>query len=141
MKKLALILIIVSALFFSTSCQTIDRAIEDTFKPATERKTPQDEEESQFKKLADTFIDESNTPVSPIDILDDAQDKAGFEFSMTLESYFRNYIRENEIESYLTEEEVMDILEKRNEEFPVNPGLAKRGTHRPAFKEGSERSG
>lgn len=125
MKKIALGLIILPSLLLS-SCQGVDKAIEDTFREEVERKVLEEDEKSKFQKIASVFIDQSNYPVSPIDILENAQDKAGFEFSTNMKSYIRAYLAENEIERYLTEEEIMDLLEKKKEEdFLLNPKLVR----------------
>lgn len=127
MKKIRLGLIICLLMIFTSSCQALDQAIEDTFREPVARKYPKvDENNDKWKKIKDIFVDQSNYSVFVLDIVDDAQDKAGFDFSVSLENDFIDYVNEHEIKSYLREEEVFEIIEKiEAENFLLNPNLIK----------------
>lgn len=122
MKKTALGLLLTLIMIFSTSCQPINQAIEDTFRETVPRKESKDEEESSLKKFSRIFIDQSNYPLPSEDFIGDAEDKAGFEFSQDLKSYITSYMWENDINRYLTEDEIFDLIEKKEaHDFLMHP--------------------
>lgn len=122
MKKTALGLLLTLTMIFSASCQPIDQAIEDIFREPVPRKESKDVDESSLKKFSRIFIDQSNYPVPSEDFIGDAEDKAGFEFSQDLKSYITSYMWENDINRYLTEEEIFDLIEKKEaEDFLMHP--------------------
>jgi hypothetical protein len=127
MKKIRLGFIICLLMIFTSSCKALDQAIEDTFREPVARKYPKvDENNDKWKKIKDIFVDQSNYSVFVLDIVEDAEDKAGFDFSVSLENDFIDYVNENEIKSYLREEEVFEIIEKiEAENFLLHPDLIK----------------
>lgn len=106
-----------------TSCQTVEKAVDETFATQPQKLYVEESENKGFlEKLEDIFFDESNNPVFILDIISDAEDKIGFEFSTELNSYFQSYLSEKGIQRYLSEEEVIEIVEKFDENnFLLNP--------------------
>lgn len=113
-------------LIFATSCDAVDRAIEDTFREPVHRKTLADDEKTFGEKLSGVFIDESNYPIFPSDILEDFEDKAGFQFSDAFRNHVSEYIYDHDIERYLTEEEVLSIVDEiESYDFLLHPDRVK----------------
>lgn len=106
-----------------TSCQTVEKAVDETFATQPQKLNVEESENKGFlENLEDIFFDESNNPVFILDIISDAEDKIGFEFSTELNSYFQSYLSEKGIQRYLSEEEVIEIVEKFDENnFLLNP--------------------
>ncbi len=123
MKRKLLVGIMIGLTTMMTSCQTIEKAVEETFATQPQKLNVEEKEDKNFlDKVKDFFFDESNDPVFILDIISDAEDKIGFEFSTELDSYFKSYLLENEIQRYLSEEEVIEIVEKFDENnFILNP--------------------
>lgn len=123
MKRKLLVGIMIGLTTMMTSCQTIEKAVEETFATQPQKLNVEEKEDKNFlDKVKGFFFDESNDPVFILDIISDAEDKIDFEFSTELDSYFKRYLTENEIQRYLSEEEVIEIVEKFDENnFILNP--------------------
>lgn len=123
MKRKLLVGMMIGLTTMMTSCQTIENAVEETFATQPQKLNVEDTEDKKFlEKVKDVFYDESNDPIFILDIIGDAEDKIGFEFSTELDSFFRGYLSENGIQRYLSEEEVIEIVEKFDENnFLLNP--------------------
>lgn len=117
MKRKFLIGIIIGIMVFMTSCQFIEQAVEETFATQPQKLNAEEEmkDKNFLEKLKDVFLDESNERVFVLDIISDAEDKMGFEFSIELEAYFNKYIIENNIERYLSKEEIIEVAKEFDE--------------------------
>ena len=111
MKRKLFLGLIVGAMLSLTSCQFIDQAVEDTFRKDPE-KLIKDEEVDQnlLEKTKTALFDESNQTIFPQDVISDAEDKMGFEFPIKLKSFLQTYLRENDLQRYLSNEEIENIL-------------------------------
>lgn len=109
--------LIIGIMIFMTSCQFIEKAIEDTFatQPAKFNEEEDKKDKSFFEKIEDIFLDESNKKVFILDIVSDAEDKMGFEFSTELDSNLKKYIMDNDIERYMSKEEIIEVARKNDE--------------------------
>lgn len=106
MKRKTFLTLIIGLSFLLTSCKFIDQAVEDTFAQQPERLIKnQADEEKLLEKMKEAFFDASNERISSFDIIDDAEDKMGFDFPIKLDSYFRTYLVDNDINRYLAKEE------------------------------------
>lgn len=115
MKKYLYMGLIFLMMLFITSCQSVQQAIDDTFATQPEKLNKVEDEEKFFlESIKNIFLDPSNESVFSMDILEDAQDKMEFEFSTELKSSFLQYLSQNEIERYLSKEEITEILEGFN---------------------------
>ena len=123
MNRKLMVGIVIGLMTLLTSCQTIEKAVEETFATQPQKLNVEETEDQKFlDTVKDFFFDESNDPVFILDIISDAEDKIGFEFSIELNSYFHRYLSENGIQRYLSEEEVIEIVKKYDENnFILNP--------------------
>lgn len=111
MKRKTFLTLIIGLSFLLTSCKFIDQAVEDTFAQQPEKLIKDQADEEKFLgKIKGAFFDASNERVSSFYIIEDAEDKMGFEFPTKLASYFRTYLIDNDINHYLAKEEVEEIL-------------------------------
>ncbi|WP_425538407.1 hypothetical protein [Microaceticoccus formicicus] len=111
MKRKTFLTLIIGLTFLLTSCKFIDQAVEDTFAQQPEKLIKDQADEEKFLgKIKGAFFDASNERVSSFYIIEDAEDKMGFEFPTKLASCFRTYLIDNDINHYLAKEEVEEIL-------------------------------
>ncbi len=90
-----------------TACQQIEQAIDETFAENPTNKTQAENKGGIFG------IDLSSQPVQGVyfmDFINDAREKMGFQFSTETSSALREYITENNIGDYLTEEEIIEVF-------------------------------
>lgn len=111
MKRKIFLSLITAMMFSLTSCQYIDQAVEETFRKYPEKLIKDEESEQDLlEKIKSALFDKSNQTIFPQDIISDAEDKMGFEFSIVLSNYFESYLFKNEISRYLSNEEIESIL-------------------------------
>ena len=116
MRRKLLIKIIIPVMAFITSCQPVEKAIEDTFSKQPQKLNREDEKaENLWHKLESAFLDESNKQVSPPDIIRDAEDKMGYEFPIELNAHFSQYLVKNNIQHYLSKEDILAIVKEFEE--------------------------
>lgn len=127
MKRKNTALLLALGLLFLTSCDTVEgavrQAVDDTFRePVVRRKAKPDEEKTLWDHIVEAVLDESNKPVHPSETIADAEDKAGFKFSLALRGYFQDYLMENDMARYLREDEVWELINAREERnFLLHP--------------------
>lgn len=123
MKRKLSVGIVIGLMMLMSSCQTVEKAVEETFATQPQKLNVEETANKSFlEKVKDIFIDESNQSVFILDIISDAEDKIGFDFSVELSSYFQTYLSDNGIQRYLSEEEVIEIVEKFDENnFLLSP--------------------
>ncbi|MGY3776850.1 hypothetical protein [Helcococcus sueciensis] len=114
MKRRFLIVLLVGMTIFLTSCQHIEKAVEDTFstQPQKANAGKENNDKGFLENLKNIFIDKSNERVFVTDIIKDAEEKIGYEFPTSLYSHFSRYISENDIHRYLSKEEVIEIAKE-----------------------------
>ncbi|WP_040928263.1 hypothetical protein [Nosocomiicoccus massiliensis] len=110
MNKIRFILLNIVAIMFLTSCQAVEQAIEDTFRKSPEKLNKEDSEQSLTDKVKAMFLDESNEVITSSDIIKDAEEKYGTEFDVEINRQFDLYLKEENINRYLSEEEIMEII-------------------------------
>lgn len=112
-KKIILITFLALTVFSLSACDAIQQAIDDTFSSQVPKfKQEEEEKEEGFEERIKKLLwDESNKRISYHEILEDAQDRMGFKFSSGFGHDLLDYINEHDIERYLSEEEVIHILE------------------------------
>lgn len=108
-KKIDYLFIVVLASVVLTACQAIEQAIEDTFKPFSENKSLPDEGE-------DSLLWEPDQP-DFFEIADDTAYKLGLEESGQFGFYLWDYIRENDIKDYVSQDQAEAMLESYNRQF------------------------
>lgn len=123
MKRKLSVGIVIGLMMLMSSCQTVEKAVEETFATQPQKLNVEETANKNFlEKVKDIFIDESNQSLFILDIISDAEDKIGFDFSVELSSYFQTYLSDNGIQRYLSEEEVIEIVEKFDENnFLLSP--------------------
>ena len=116
-KKITGIILAALALLLMTSCQHIDQAIEDTFRPLPQKQKTVDKSDLSFlEKVEDFFIEGEffETGIDPnlFDIRDDIFVKLELADPLSDFDFFViDYINKNEIDKYLTLEEAQDLLD------------------------------
>lgn len=114
MKKNFCLILLVGITVFISSCQYIEKAVDDTFSTLPQKAiSDEDNDDKNFLNyLKDVFIDKSNERVFITDIFKDAEKKMGYKFPTSLKSHFRRYLTENDIHRYLSKEEVLEIAKE-----------------------------
>ncbi|WOS96859.1 hypothetical protein [Nosocomiicoccus massiliensis] len=110
MNKTRFILLNIVVALFLTSCQAVEQAIEDTFRKSPEKLNKEDSEQSLTDTVKGLFLDESNEVITSSDIIKDAEEKYGTEFDVEINRQFDLYLKEENINRYLSEEEIMEII-------------------------------
>ena len=115
-KKITGIVLATLALLLMTSCQHIDQAIEDTFRPLPQKQATVDKSDLSFLEKVEDFFMEGEffeTGIDPtlFDIRDDIFVKLELADPLSDFDFFViNYINKNEIDKYLTLKEAQDLL-------------------------------
>jgi hypothetical protein len=119
-KKISGTILAILAMLLMTSCQVIEQAVEDTFRPLPQKhEAPDDPDQGLLEKVegflvGDLFI-ETGMNLTTFDIEDDVFAKLDLEDPiLDFELFVREYIRKNEIEHYLTQEEAQDLVDLFN---------------------------
>ena len=116
-KKITGIILATLALLLMTSCQHIDQAIEDTFRPLPQKQATVDKSNQGFlERVEDFFMEDGffETGIDPnlFDIRDDIFVKLELADPLSDFDFFViDYINKNEIDKYLTLEEAQDLLD------------------------------
>lgn len=104
------------------------QALEETFAEAPGKLDTGEETEDKdfFEKLGDKFWDKESQGIFSMEIMRDVEAKLGFELSIHFNKHFMDYLEENNIERYLSEEEILAIGKLIEEEnYLLNNGLLK----------------
>lgn len=118
MKEKWFIGLIIISLIFLSACQSIETAVQDTFATQPKKFNAEAEAKEQgfFEKLINMLFDESNQRVSIFDIESDAEAKLGITFSNNIQSHLRQYVNQHDLTRYLSEEEIVAILQELNDQ-------------------------
>lgn len=127
-KRFTGIILAALVLLLMTSCQYIDQAIEDTFRPLPEKyQSPEEKNRGVFEKIIAFFAEskylETGMNLTIFDVRDDVFAKLELEDPISdFDSFVMGHIRRNEIDRYLSLEEAQDLLNLFNSQnLILNP--------------------